>query len=97
MSGEDGRRRVRQIGLVFGYMGPAENKPVLPRYECLERMDDGEFVRSDWCSATWDRQRTSQSCRVMNVWRGWTTASSSDRTGVRLHGTGREQASPAAL
>jgi phenylpropionate dioxygenase-like ring-hydroxylating dioxygenase large terminal subunit len=34
-------------GLIFAYMGPAEKKPVLPRYECLEKMDDGEFVEAD--------------------------------------------------
>lgn len=28
-------------------MGPAEKRPVLPRYECLENMDDGEFVEAD--------------------------------------------------
>jgi phenylpropionate dioxygenase-like ring-hydroxylating dioxygenase large terminal subunit len=33
-----------RYGLIFAYLGPAEKKPVLPRYECLEKMDDGEFV-----------------------------------------------------
>ena len=36
-----------RYGLVFAYMGPPEKKPVLPRYECLEKMDDGEFVEAD--------------------------------------------------
>jgi len=36
-----------RYGLVFAYMGPADKKPVLPRYECLEKMDDGEFVEAD--------------------------------------------------
>jgi phenylpropionate dioxygenase-like ring-hydroxylating dioxygenase large terminal subunit len=36
-----------RYGLIFAYMGPSEKKPVLPRYECLERMDDGEFVEAD--------------------------------------------------
>ena len=36
-----------RYGLIFAYMGPAEKKPVLPRYECLEKMDDGEFVEAD--------------------------------------------------
>ena len=36
-----------RYGLIFAYMGPAEKKPVLPRYECLENMDDGEFVEAD--------------------------------------------------
>ena len=54
---EDGlfKDRVRQpwypveerYGLIFVYMGPAEKKPALPRYECLETMDEGEFVEVD--------------------------------------------------
>ena len=36
-----------RYGLIFAFMGPAEKKPVLPRYECLEKMDDGEFVEAD--------------------------------------------------
>ena len=46
------RNRVRQpwyplkeqYGLIFAYMGPPERKPVLPRYRCLEELEDGEFV-----------------------------------------------------
>lgn len=34
-------------GLIWAYMGPPEKKPVLPRYECLEVMDDGEFLEAD--------------------------------------------------
>ena len=49
------RDRVRQpwypvqelYGLIFAYMGPPEKKPVLPRYECLEVLDDGEFIDAD--------------------------------------------------
>ena len=49
------REKVRQpwypveerYGLIFAYMGPPERKPVLPRYECLEVMDEGEFVEAD--------------------------------------------------
>jgi nitrite reductase/ring-hydroxylating ferredoxin subunit len=54
---EGGRRRgaVRQpwypvqerYGLIFAYLGPPARKPVLPRYECLEVMDPGEFVEAD--------------------------------------------------
>jgi phenylpropionate dioxygenase-like ring-hydroxylating dioxygenase large terminal subunit len=54
---EGGRQRdkVRQpwypvqerYGLIFAYMGPPPRKPVLPRYECLETMDEGEFVEAD--------------------------------------------------
>jgi phenylpropionate dioxygenase-like ring-hydroxylating dioxygenase large terminal subunit len=49
------RDRVRQpwypvqerYGLIFAYMGPPERRPVLPRYDCLEVLDDGEFVEAD--------------------------------------------------
>lgn len=34
-------------GLVWAYMGPPDKKPVLPRYECLENLDDGEFLEVD--------------------------------------------------
>ncbi len=52
------RQRVRQpwypvrerYGLVFAYMGPPGRKPVLPRYECLEVMDEGEFLEADGSS-----------------------------------------------
>jgi phenylpropionate dioxygenase-like ring-hydroxylating dioxygenase large terminal subunit len=54
---EGGRRRhmVRQpwypvqerYGLVFAYMGPPGKMPVLPRYECLEVLDPGEFIDAD--------------------------------------------------
>jgi len=48
-------QRVRQpwypveerYGLIFAYLGPPEKKPVLPRYECLEVMGEGEFVEAD--------------------------------------------------
>lgn len=36
-----------QYGLVWAYMGPPERKPVLPRYDCLERLDEGEFLEAD--------------------------------------------------
>jgi phenylpropionate dioxygenase-like ring-hydroxylating dioxygenase large terminal subunit len=36
-----------RYGLIFTYMGPPERKPVLPRYECLEVMDEGEFIETD--------------------------------------------------
>ena len=49
------RHRIRQpwypvqelYGLIFAYMGPPDKKPVLPRYDCLETMDDGESVEAD--------------------------------------------------
>src|SRR3954469_860949 len=34
-------------GLVWAYMGPPEKKPVLPKYECLETLDEGEFLEAD--------------------------------------------------
>jgi phenylpropionate dioxygenase-like ring-hydroxylating dioxygenase large terminal subunit len=34
-------------GMIFAYMGPPDRKPVLPRYECLETMDAGEFIEAD--------------------------------------------------
>ncbi|MFO1270322.1 MAG: aromatic ring-hydroxylating dioxygenase subunit alpha [Rubrivivax sp.] len=34
-------------GLVWAYMGPPEKKPQLPRYECLEVLDEGEFLEAD--------------------------------------------------
>lgn len=36
-----------QYGLVWAYLGPPEKKPVLPRYECLETLDEGEFLEAD--------------------------------------------------
>jgi phenylpropionate dioxygenase-like ring-hydroxylating dioxygenase large terminal subunit len=36
-----------RYGLIFAYMGPPQKRPVLPRYECLEVMDAGEFVEAD--------------------------------------------------
>ncbi len=36
-----------RYGMVFAYMGPPDRKPVLPHYECLEVMDEGEFVEAD--------------------------------------------------
>jgi phenylpropionate dioxygenase-like ring-hydroxylating dioxygenase large terminal subunit len=36
-----------RYGLVYAYMGPPEKKPLLPRYECLEILGEGEFVDAD--------------------------------------------------
>jgi phenylpropionate dioxygenase-like ring-hydroxylating dioxygenase large terminal subunit len=33
-----------RYGLVFAYMGPPEKKPVLPRYDILEDLEEGEFI-----------------------------------------------------
>jgi phenylpropionate dioxygenase-like ring-hydroxylating dioxygenase large terminal subunit len=49
------RDRVRQpwypveerYGLLFAYLGPPAKKPVLPRYDCLEELEPGEFVEAD--------------------------------------------------
>ena len=36
-----------RYGLIFAYMGPPDRRPVLPRYECLEVLDEGEFIDAD--------------------------------------------------
>ena len=36
-----------RYGLLFAYLGPPQKKPVLARYDALERLDDGEFVEAD--------------------------------------------------
>jgi nitrite reductase/ring-hydroxylating ferredoxin subunit len=36
-----------QYGLIWAYMGPPEKKPVLPKYECLEILEQGEFLEAD--------------------------------------------------
>ncbi|MFN0160203.1 MAG: Rieske 2Fe-2S domain-containing protein [Burkholderiales bacterium] len=49
------RDRVRQpwyplqerYGLIWAYLGPPARKPCLPRYECLETLDPGEFLEAD--------------------------------------------------
>jgi nitrite reductase/ring-hydroxylating ferredoxin subunit len=37
-----------RYGLVFIYMGPPERKPVLPRYDCLEPLAEGEQYYAGW-------------------------------------------------
>jgi len=52
---DEHRHKVRQpwypvqelYGLIWTYMGPSEKKPVLPRYECLETLEDGEFLEAN--------------------------------------------------
>jgi nitrite reductase/ring-hydroxylating ferredoxin subunit len=49
------RERIRQpwypveerYGLVFAYLGPLERKPLLPHYDVLEDLEDGEFIEVD--------------------------------------------------
>jgi nitrite reductase/ring-hydroxylating ferredoxin subunit len=49
------RHKVRQpwyplqerYGLIWAYLGPPDKKPVLPRWECLEVLDEGEFLEAD--------------------------------------------------
>ena len=36
-----------QYGLIWAYLGPPEKKPVLPRYECLEQLAEGEFLETN--------------------------------------------------
>ncbi|WP_423457226.1 Rieske 2Fe-2S domain-containing protein [Ottowia sp. VDI28] len=38
---------LEQYGLIWAYMGPPEKKPVLPRYESLESLGEGEFLEAD--------------------------------------------------
>jgi len=53
--GEGYRNRVRQpwypveerYGLIFAFMGPPERKPLLPRFNLLEELDDGEMLDTD--------------------------------------------------
>jgi nitrite reductase/ring-hydroxylating ferredoxin subunit len=54
-NGARSRGRVRQpwypveelYGMVWAYLGPPDKKPVLPRYECLEQLDEGEFIEAN--------------------------------------------------
>lgn len=49
------RRKVRQpwypveerYGIIFAYLGPLDRKPLLPRFEVLEELGEGEFVEAD--------------------------------------------------
>ncbi|MBY8822355.1 aromatic ring-hydroxylating dioxygenase subunit alpha [Sphingomonas colocasiae] len=34
-------------GLIFAYMGPPEQRPLLPRYNVLEELEDGEWIEAD--------------------------------------------------
>jgi nitrite reductase/ring-hydroxylating ferredoxin subunit len=36
-----------RYGLIFAYMGPPEKRPILPRYECLERVGPDEAIEVD--------------------------------------------------
>lgn len=36
-----------RYGLIFAYMGPPEKKPLLPRFDALEELDEGEFIDVD--------------------------------------------------
>ena len=36
-----------RYGLIWAYMGPPDKKPTLPRYDCLETLEEGEFVEAD--------------------------------------------------
>jgi len=54
-AGKKMRDRVRQpwypvverYGLIFAYLGPPDRKPLLPRYDLLEELDEGEFLEAD--------------------------------------------------
>ena len=34
-------------GLICSYMGPPDKKPVLPKYECLEMLEEGECLEAN--------------------------------------------------
>jgi phenylpropionate dioxygenase-like ring-hydroxylating dioxygenase large terminal subunit len=36
-----------RYGLIFAYLGPPERQPLLPRYNLLEQLGDGEFLEAD--------------------------------------------------
>lgn len=36
-----------RYGLIFAYLGPPERKPLLPRYNLLERLAEGELLEAD--------------------------------------------------
>jgi len=36
-----------RYGLIFAYMGPPDRAPALPRYACLEELDEGEWIEAD--------------------------------------------------
>lgn len=36
-----------RYGLVFAYFGPPDKRPVLPRYDILEDLEEGEFIEVD--------------------------------------------------
>lgn len=36
-----------RYGIVFAYMGPPDRRPVLPKYDVLEELDEGEFIEVD--------------------------------------------------
>jgi len=36
-----------RYGLIFAYMGPPARMPVLPRWDCLETLAEGEFIDAD--------------------------------------------------
>ena len=38
---------VEHYGLIFAYMGPPDRKPTLPTYECLEVLDEGQFLEAN--------------------------------------------------
>ena len=36
-----------RYGLVFAYLGPPSRRPVIPHYDCLEELGEGEFIEAD--------------------------------------------------
>ena len=60
-------------GLIFAYLGPAEKQPVLPRYQCLEKMDDGEFVEADTVRPSAAAVRPSSPATGCSISKTWST------------------------
>ena len=77
------RERIRQpwypveerYGLVFAYLGPPERKPVLPRYDALERLDDGRVRRGRRPQHRRRRPRRSFPATGSSTTRTWSTRS----------------------
>jgi nitrite reductase/ring-hydroxylating ferredoxin subunit len=74
-----------RYGLIFAYMGPSEKMPVLPRYEALEKMDDGEFVEADDLDRRrWPHSFPATGCSISRTWSIPTTSRCcTDRSAAR--------------
>ena len=72
------RDRVRQpwypvqerYGLIWAYLGPPERKSVPPRYECLEQLDEGEFLEAAEAASAAAGRRScpATGCSTTRTW-----------------------------